>query len=160
MIFSLIFLSIVLYVNVEYFKTFRLIIKYDLNYKYIYDGKFMFYADYLSLLLKLAVCFQHNVKSDPIVSFFIVFQLIVIIFSVLKFLTSNCFNLVNCFKGLIFIYLLLLFLLNFIFPLIMKKNRLYYLYLFLNFLLSLSIVFIARYYKIFKSNKSTCYFRK
>ena len=150
MIFSLIFLSIVLYVNVEYFKTFRLIIKYDLNYKYIYDGKFMFYADYLSLLLKLAVCFQHNVKSDPIVSFFIVFQLIVIIFSVLKFLTSNCFNLVNCFKGLIFIYLLLLFLLNFIFPLIMKKNRLYYLYLFLNFLLSLSIVFIARYYKILK----------
>ncbi len=149
-IIMIIIFSITLYLNIEYFNTFRLSIKYDLNYKYVYDGKYMFYSDYFSLILKLSICFSNNVYNDNIIIFFIIFNFIIITCSVLKFITSNCFNLVNCSKGMIFIFLLLLFILHFIFPLIREKNDLYYIYLILSFLCSLVIAIYLRYYKILK----------
>ena len=129
-IIMIIMFSITLYLNIQYFNTFRLSIKYDLNYKYVYDGKYMFYADYFSLLLKLSICFSNNVYNDNIIFFFIISNCIIIICSVLKFITSNCFNLVNCSKGMIFIFLLLIFILHFIFPSIREENDLYYIYFF------------------------------
>jgi hypothetical protein len=125
-IIMIIIFSITLYLNIEYFNTFRLSIKYDLNYKYVYDGKYMFYSDYFSLILKLSVCFSHNVYNDNIIIFFIIFNFIIITCSVVKFITSNCFNLVNCSKGMIFIFLLLLFIFHLIFPLIRENNGLYF----------------------------------
>ena len=149
-IIMIIIFSITLYLNIEYFNTFRLSIKYDLNYKYVYDGKYMFYSDYFSLILKLSICFSHNVYNENIIIFFIIFNFIIITCSVLKFITSNCFNLVNCSKGMIFIFLLLLFIFHLIFPLIRENNGLYFIYLFLSFLCSLVITIYLRYYKILK----------
>ena len=146
----IIIFSITFYLNIQYFNTFRLSIKYDLDYKYIYDGKYMFYSDYFSLLLKLSTCFSHNVYTDTIILFFIIFNFIIISCSVLKFITSNCFNLVNCSKGMIFIFLLLLFILHLLFPSIRENNNLYCIYLTLCFLSALVITIYLRYYKILK----------
>ena len=151
---TIIMFSITLYLNIQYFNTFRLTIKYDLDYKYVYDGKFMFYADYFSLLLKISICFAHNVETDSIIAFFIIVEFIISICSVFKFLTSNCFNLVNCSKGMLFIYFILLFILNFIFPSIADYNDLYYIYLFLTFLCSIVTTFYIRYHKIIKVIRS------
>ena len=151
---TIIMFSITLYLNIQYFNTFRLILKYDLDYKYVYDGKFMFYADYFSLLLKISICFAHNVETDTIITFFIIFEFVISICSVFKFLTSNCFNLVNCTKGMLFIYFILLFSLNFVFPSIADYNDLFYIYLFLSFLCSIVITFYIRYQKILKVIRS------
>ena len=137
LIITIIMFTITLYLNIEYFNTFRLSIKYDLDYKYVYDGKFMLYADYFSLILKISICFIHNVEYDTIVCFFIIFEFIITICAVFKFTTSNCFNFVNCSKGMIFIYYLILFILNFIFPSITKNNELYYIYIGINFYVQL-----------------------
>ena len=146
--------SITLYLNIQYFNTFRLNIKYDLDYKYVYDGKFMFYADYFSLILKMSICFAHNVESDSLISFFIIFEFIISICSVFKFLGSNCFNLVNCTKGMLFMYFILLFLLNLIFPSIAEDNSLFYFYLILTFLTSIITTFYIRYRKMIKVIRS------
>ena len=149
-IIMIIMFSITLYLNIQYFNTFRLSIKYDLNYKYVYDGKYMLYADYFSLSLKLFICFSHNSLSDNIVCFFIILNFIIISCSVFKFITSNCFNVINCSKGMIFIFLLLIVIFNFIFPVTNKKNDLYYIYLILTFLSAMIITIYLRYYKILK----------
>ena len=138
--------SITLYLNIQYFNTFRLILKYDLDYKYVYDGKFMFYADYFSLILKMSICFAHNVESDSLISFFIIFEFIISICSACKFLVSNCFNLVNCTKGMLFMNFILLFSFNLIFPSIAEDNSLYYFYLF-TFIISFKFYFSFNYEK-------------
>ena len=149
-IITIIMFSITLYLNIQYFNTFRLSIKYDLNYKYVYDGKYMFYADYFCLLFKLSICFCHNITSCSMITFFIILEFLIISTSVLKFITSNCFNLVNCSKGMFFILLLLLFTLNFVFPSIKENFNLYYIYLFITLLSSFVITFYIRYNKILK----------
>jgi len=146
----IIIFSITFYLNIQYFNTFRLSIKYDLDYKYVYDGKYMFYADYFSLLLKLSTCFSHNVYIDTIIVFFILFNFIIISCSVLKFVISNCFNLVNCSKGMIFVFLFFLFVFHIIFPSIRNNNSLYCIYIVLCFLSALVITIYLRYYKILK----------
>ena len=150
LIITIIMFTLTLYLNIEYFNTFRLSIKYDLNYKYVYDGKFMLYADYFSLMLKLSICFSHNVDYDTFLAFFNIVKFIITICAFLKFITSNCFNLVNCSKGMIFIYCLLLFILNFIFSSITKNNGLYYIYIVLSFLCSIVLTFYLRYMKMIK----------
>ena len=150
LIVTIIMFSLTVYLNIEYFNTFRLSIKYDLNYKYVYDGKFMLYADYFSLILKLSICFSHNVDNNTIIAFFIIFKFIVTICAFVKFTTSNCFNLVNCSKGMIFLYCFLLYILNFLFSSITKKNELYYIYIILSFLCSIVVTFYLRNMKIIK----------
>ena len=149
-IITILMFSLTLYLNIQYFNIFRLSIKYDLDYKYVYDGKFMLYADYFCLLIKISICFCHNLNSGSIISFFIIFEFIIITSSVLKFITSNCFNLVNCSKGMFFILFIFLFTFNFIFPSIREHNDLYYIYIFITILFSFVITFYIRHYKILK----------
>ena len=149
-IITILMFSLTLYLNIQYFNIFRLSIKYDLDYKYVYDGKFMLYADYFCLLIKISICFCHNLNSGSILSFFIIFEFIIITSSVLKFITSNCFNLVNCSKGMFFILFIFLFTFNFIFPSIRENNDLYYIYIFITILFSFVITFYIRHCKILK----------
>ena len=148
--FTIIIFSITVYLNVEYFATFRLNIKYDLDYKYVYDGKFMLYADYFTLIIKISICFIHNVEYDTIVCFFIIFEFIIAIISVFKFTNLNCFSFLNCIKGMFYILFNFIYLLNFIFPKITKNYKLFYIYLGISFLCSFVITFYLRHYKILK----------
>ena len=149
-IITIIMFTITIYLNIEYFGIFRLNIKYDLDYKYVYDGKFMLYADYLTLIIKISICFIHNVEYDTIVCFFIIFEFVIAIISVFKFTYLNCFNFLNCIKGMFFILFNFIYILNFIFPRITKNYKLYYIYLGISILCSIVITFYLRHCKILK----------
>ena len=142
--------SITLYLNIQYFNTFRLNIKYDLDYKYVYDGKFMFYADYFSLILKMSICFAHNVEIDSLISFFIIFEFIISIISVIKFTHSNCISFLNCIKGMF--YILFNFIYVFYFIIFIKFDFSFYSrrLLFILFLFNFNIFNFYNYYFLYK----------
>ena len=153
-IITIIMFSITIYLNIEYFGTFRLNIKYDLDYKYVYDGKFMLYADYFTLIIKISICFIHNIEYDTIVCFFIIFEFIISIISVIKFTHSNCISFLNCIKGMFYILFNFIYILNFIFPLITRNYKLYYIYIGISILCSIVITFYLRHCKMLKVIRS------
>ena len=150
LIVTLIILLFTLYLNYEYFNTFRLNIKYDLNYKYVYDGKFMLYVDYFCLILKLDLCFQNNVDNNEISFFFNILSIIMIILICVKFIQINCFNFISYSKGMFFILCFFLIFFNLIFNDVKKKNHIFYCYLVISFFISLIITFFLRKMKFNK----------
>ena len=150
LIVTIIILLFTLYLNYEYFNTFRLNIKYDLNYKYVYDGKFMLYVDYFCLILKINLCFKYNVEDNKISFFFNILSIIMIILICVKFIQINCFNFISYSKGMLFILCFFLIFFNLIFNDVKKKNYTFYCYLLISCIISLIITLFLRKMKFAK----------
>ncbi len=71
-----------LLVNFQYYKKFRLCVKFDRKHKYIYDNSFLFYSDYSLYLIKIFISFQLNSNDKNLCFFFDIIPSIIIIISI------------------------------------------------------------------------------
>ena len=135
----------IIYLNLDYFSSFRLCIKFDLNNKYIYDEKFILAGDYCLTFLKISISFEYNIDDEKICHFFDLLILLICIIGTIKFFKEPTYNIIGILYGFFFICFLNLFILNIIFLSITIETYLFVIYTLLSLLIPLIIT-----YKIMK----------
>ena len=135
----------IIYLNLDYFSSFRLCIKFDLNNKYICDEKFILAGDYCLTFLKISISFEYNIDDEKICHFFDLLILLICIIGTIKFFKEPTYNIIGILYGFFFICFLNLFTLNIIFLSITIETYLFVIYTLLSLLIPLIIT-----YKIMK----------
>ena len=135
----------IIYLNLDYFSSFRLCIKFDLDNKYIYDEKFILVGDYCLTFLKISISFEYNIDDEKICHFFDLLIILICIIGIIKFFKEPTYNIIGILYGFFFICFLTLFILNLIFLSITVETYIFIIYIFLGLLIPLIIT-----YKIMK----------
>ena len=90
-------LSFSLFMYIMYLMTNRLCVKFNKDHKYIYDNGYMLYYDFVTLILKIIVCFDNNIVNRNSLHFFLnIFALCILLGINVVFLKTNCINILSC----------------------------------------------------------------
>ena len=150
---SLIFFYFI-YLNIDYFISFRLCIKFDIENKYIYDDKFILTGDVCLTFLKLALSLEYNIDDDKICYFFNIIMIIIPIIGTIKFFIEPIYNIIGIFYGFFFINFICLFTFNLIFNLVADDSYIFIAYIIVSFIIPLLITYKSikqKYYTLIRT---------
>ena len=131
----------VIYLNLDYFNSFRLCIKFDLENKYIFDEKFIFSGDYCLTFLKIFISLEYNIDEEKMCHFFDLLIIIIVIIGIFKFFKGITYNIIGIFYGFFFISFLCFFILNILSSTITDTSYIFILYVFLSLLIPFLIIY-------------------
>ena len=144
-----------LYLNMDYFSSFRLCIKFDMNNKYIFDDKFIANGDYCLTFLKISLSFEYNIDDEKICHFFDLIILIITIIGIIRFYKEPTYNIIGILHAFFFISFICLFFLNLISKSVAHSNSIFIIYIFICLLIPILITYKSMRKKFNKLVRTT-----
>ena len=141
LIFILLCFIYLLYLNMDYFSSFRLCIKFDINNKYIFDDKFIANGDYCLTFLKISLSFEYNIDDEKICHFFDMINIIITIIGIIRFYKEPTYNIIGVLHAFFFISFICLFFLNIISHSVANTNSIFFIYVFICLLIPFLITY-------------------
>ena len=130
-----------LYLNLDYFSSYRLCIKFDINNKYLFDDKFIAKGDYCLTFLKISLSFEYNIDDEKICHFFDMLIIIITIIGIIRFYKEPTYNIIGVLHAFFFISFICLFSLNIISHSVAHSKLIFVIYIFISLLVPFLITY-------------------